>query len=99
MDDCHKSPLCRFKACCNPEHLFWDTHANNCKRRELEKRARQAAKVLIDQMAKDTTSDGPTDLTSAAAASQPSRVIDLPHGSGWIYAPQADPKSSPLLPR
>jgi hypothetical protein len=57
MDDCHRSPLCRFKACCNPEHLFWDTHANNCKRRELEKRARQAAKVLIDQMANDTTSD------------------------------------------
>lgn len=46
MDACHKSPLCRYAACCNPDHLFWDTHRENCQRRELEKRANKAAKVL-----------------------------------------------------
>jgi hypothetical protein len=50
MDACHRSPICRFKACCNPEHLYWDTHKNNCERREAEKRRRQAAKVLVSQM-------------------------------------------------
>jgi len=46
MDACHRTPLCRFKNCINPDHLFWDTHAENCKRRELERRARAAIAPL-----------------------------------------------------
>lgn len=44
MDACHRTPLCRFRACCNPEHLYWDTRKNNIKRRQTEAKAREAAK-------------------------------------------------------
>ena len=50
MDACHKSPLCRYKACCNPEHLYWDTHQANCIRRELERQARGSAKEMVSGM-------------------------------------------------
>jgi hypothetical protein len=46
MDACHLSPLCRYRACCNPEHLYWGTHQENSLRREVEKRARESAGVL-----------------------------------------------------
>jgi hypothetical protein len=46
MDACHKSPLCRHRACCNPEHLFWGTHSENSLRREVEKRAKEATGVI-----------------------------------------------------
>lgn len=40
MVACHKTPvICRHRNCCNPEHLFWETQTENCKRREAEKRA------------------------------------------------------------
>ena len=46
MEACHRTPLCRYRACCNPEHLYWDTKANNAQRRELERQAREVAKVV-----------------------------------------------------
>jgi hypothetical protein len=50
MDACHRTPLCRHKNCINPEHLFWDTHAENCKRRELERRARAVIAPLAGNL-------------------------------------------------
>jgi hypothetical protein len=50
MDACHRTPLCRFRACINPEHLFWDTHAENCKRRELERRARKTISEVAGRL-------------------------------------------------
>jgi len=50
MDACHRSPICRFRSCCNPEHLYWDTRENKCRKRESEKRAKEAAKLLVGQM-------------------------------------------------
>lgn len=40
MDACHRTPVCRFRNCVNPDHLYWETHSENCKRRELERKAR-----------------------------------------------------------
>lgn len=34
FDACHDTSLCPYKACCNPAHLFWATHAKNCQQRE-----------------------------------------------------------------
>ncbi|MGP0017950.1 MAG: hypothetical protein ACLPHP_05230 [Candidatus Sulfotelmatobacter sp.] len=50
MDACHKTPLCRFKNCINPDHLYWETHAENCRRRELERRARAAIAPLAGDL-------------------------------------------------
>ena len=50
MDACHRTPLCRFKNCINPEHLYWETHAENCRRRELERRARIAIAPLVGDL-------------------------------------------------
>ena len=36
FDACHKKE-CLFKACCNPEHLFWGSHSKNCEQREQAK--------------------------------------------------------------
>lgn len=55
MDACHTTPLCRSKACCNPEHLFWDTHAENCKRRELERRARATFSEMAGHLVAGST--------------------------------------------
>lgn len=38
MDACHDPLQCPYKACCNPKHLFWATHAENCKQRETAKK-------------------------------------------------------------
>lgn len=27
---CHQPLICKNRACCNPEHLRWDTHKSNC---------------------------------------------------------------------
>jgi hypothetical protein len=35
-DACHKE-FCPYKACCNPAHLFWGTHAENVAQRERER--------------------------------------------------------------
>ena len=50
MDACHRSPLCRHKNCINPDHLYWETHAENCRRRELERRARAAIAPLAGDL-------------------------------------------------
>jgi len=34
FDACHDTALCPYKACCNPAHLCWATHAQNCQERE-----------------------------------------------------------------
>ena len=36
-DACHVRE-CPYSACCNPRHLFWGSHPENCKQREQEKR-------------------------------------------------------------
>ena len=50
MDACHRTPLCRFKNCINPDHLYWETHAENCRRRELERRARAVIAPLAGDL-------------------------------------------------
>ncbi|MBZ5613235.1 MAG: hypothetical protein LAO23_04430 [Acidobacteriia bacterium] len=50
MDACHRTPLCRFRACLNPEHLYWDTKRNNSRRRELERAAAEVAKVISSDL-------------------------------------------------
>jgi len=47
MEAGHKTPLCRFRACLNPEHLHWVTKRENAERRELERRARAEAARLV----------------------------------------------------
>ena len=42
FDACHDTALCPYKACCNPAHLFWATHAENCKQREDKTRELKA---------------------------------------------------------
>lgn len=43
----HRTPIiCRFRDCLNPEHLFWETLSDGCKRREAEARARALAKSI-----------------------------------------------------
>ena len=42
FDACHDTALCPYKACCNPAHLFWATHADNCKQREDKTRELKA---------------------------------------------------------
>ena len=37
-DACHDTTQCPYKACCNPRHLFWGTHEDNCEIREQDKR-------------------------------------------------------------
>src|ERR1700722_14609807 len=34
-DACHVNE-CPYKACCNPQHLFWGSHSENCAQREAE---------------------------------------------------------------
>lgn len=38
FDACHKDGICPYKACCNPDHLYWATHAENCTARETRAR-------------------------------------------------------------
>lgn len=38
LDACHDTQQCPYKACCNPKHLYWGTHAKNCRQREQAKR-------------------------------------------------------------
>ena len=43
----HRTPIiCRFRDCLNPDHLYWETASDGCKRREAEERARNAASEL-----------------------------------------------------
>jgi len=43
----HRTPvICRHRNCLNPEHLYWETLSEGCKRREAEDRARHAASAL-----------------------------------------------------
>ncbi len=37
LDACHVGD-CPYRACCNPKHLFWGAHADNCKQREEQAR-------------------------------------------------------------
>jgi hypothetical protein len=42
FDACHDTSLCPYKACCNPAHLFWATHSENCQQREDKTRELKA---------------------------------------------------------
>lgn len=37
-DACHDTKKCAYAACCNPQHLDWGSHSENCKRREADER-------------------------------------------------------------
>ena len=43
-DACHCDDICPYKACCNPDHLYWATKSDNCKARE--KRAREEREMF-----------------------------------------------------
>jgi hypothetical protein len=45
-DACHKK-CCLFRACCNPDHLFWGTHSTNAAHREDAKRRRAELPVFL----------------------------------------------------
>lgn len=52
----HRTPIiCRFRNCLNPEHLFWETLSEGCKRREAEQRARTAAAEMAAALFKTTS--------------------------------------------
>ena len=47
MEAAHRTPvICHYRNCCNPEHLYWISKSENCKRREAEARAMAAAEKL-----------------------------------------------------
>ena len=55
MEAAHHTPvICRHRNCLNPEHLFWITKSDNCKRREAEERARKAASELASTLISST---------------------------------------------
>jgi hypothetical protein len=43
-DACHRDDVCPYKACCNPQHLYWATKSQNCLARE--KRAREERELF-----------------------------------------------------
>jgi hypothetical protein len=43
-DACHVRE-CPYKACCNPRHLFWGTHSENCKQREADAKASRLSRL------------------------------------------------------
>jgi hypothetical protein len=48
----HKTPvICRHRNCCNPEHLYWETLGEGCKRREDEVRAKALAAEVSSSLA------------------------------------------------
>lgn len=59
MEACHRTPLCRYRACCNPEHLFWDSKSNNAKRRETERAAREVAKLMVSGLISGASTEAP----------------------------------------
>jgi len=51
MNAGHRTPIiCRFRDCLNPDHLYWETRNDGCKRREAEERARTATGVLVSAL-------------------------------------------------
>jgi hypothetical protein len=51
MNAGHRTPItCRFRDCLNPDHLYWETRSDGCKRREAEDRARTAAGALVSAL-------------------------------------------------
>jgi hypothetical protein len=44
-DACHQS-FCPYRSCCNPRHLFWGSHAENCAAREAAKREMSKAEAV-----------------------------------------------------
>jgi hypothetical protein len=45
-DACH-TPGCPYRACCNPSHLQWGSHAINAKQREADKREQRKRDVVV----------------------------------------------------
>ena len=52
----HRTPIiCRYRSCLNPDHLYWETLSDGCKRREAEARARTAAAEMAAALFKSTS--------------------------------------------
>lgn len=45
QDACHKHNQCPYRACCNPQHLFWGSHAVNSKDRERYERESRESRL------------------------------------------------------
>lgn len=45
-DACHFTDRCPYRACCNPRHLYWGSHAENAVLREQDARASFASHLL-----------------------------------------------------
>jgi hypothetical protein len=43
-DACH-IPDCPYRACCNPQHLYWGSHPENCKQREEQERISRLSRL------------------------------------------------------
>jgi hypothetical protein len=44
-DACHIRD-CPYRACCNPQHLFWGAHTENCKQREAYEQESRESRLL-----------------------------------------------------
>lgn len=52
----HRTPIvCRFRDCLNPEHLYWETLSEGCKRREDEQRAKTATAEMAATLVQSTS--------------------------------------------
>lgn len=59
MEAAHRSPvICQDHRCLNPEHLFWITKSDNCKRREADDLFKRGTAALASKLTEGTAKHG-----------------------------------------